>query len=111
MTKKKVVVFYFDKRTPRVFVNPKNLSELQKEGDILVNPNIPKGVGPEFWRLVNGKIRGPVTIEKAFPEDKHIEPSVFRWFKPFVLTILAGLIVLNLYREKESIINLMEFLK
>ena len=100
MTKKKVVVFYFDKsKTPRVFTNPESLDDLQKEGNILVNPNIPKGVDPSQWRLVNGRIRGKVTIEKAFPENKHSEPTIIRWFKPFVLACIGALFALEFKAE------------
>lgn len=106
--KKKVVVFYFDKsKDPRVFVNPPSIAELQKVGNILVNPYIPKGISPNNWKLVNGRISSKVAVETAFPESKHINPTVFRWFKPFVLVALSGLLVLNLYQEKESIIELL----
>jgi hypothetical protein len=104
MSKKKVVVFYFDKsKSPKVFTNPKSLAELQKEGDILVNPNVPKGIAPNEWKLVNGKIRGPAAFAKAFPEDMHTNTKGGTW----TLRIsLLSLIVLNTYQEKESIIAL-----
>lgn len=111
MKKNKVVVFYHDDRPPRVFTNPKSLAILQEEGDILVNPNLPKGVSPEHWRLVNGKIRGPVTIEKAFPENKLEEPRIIRWFKPFVISSFGVLFYLEAVENKEVIIKTMESLK
>lgn len=102
MKKTKVVLFKREGGV-KIYTNPPSLSELQKFGDILVNPNIPKGIPLEQWRLINGKIRGPVTIEKAFPENKLIEPTVIRWFKPFAFVSIIGLFSLEAIQYKEEI--------
>jgi len=103
MSKKKTVVLFKKEGGVQIFKNPKSLSELQKLGTILVNPQLPKGIPPHEWKLINGRIRAKMDIESAFPESKNLEPITVNWFKPFMLASIIILFSVQIYEKREDI--------
>lgn len=107
---KKTRVVLFEKgETPRVFINPPSLAELQARGDILVNPSIPKGISPDKWRLINGKIRAPMKIDNLISEKDSHEVKSINLFKIITGSSIGVLFYFQFQKQIDS--KLLEVLK
>jgi hypothetical protein len=54
---KTIAVLFKEGYVPRIFINPSNIEELEKEGTVLINPKIPKGTNPARWYVEKNKIK------------------------------------------------------
>jgi len=66
-SKKTTVVLFKKGYLPRIFINPSNIKMLEAEGEILINPKIPKGVSPARWYKDNNQIK---VLNKELPDLK-----------------------------------------
>lgn len=53
--KKTKVVLFKEGHIPRVFVNPPDIKALEKQGEVLINPVLPKGISPSRWYIDHKK--------------------------------------------------------
>lgn len=102
MRKTKVVLFEKGK-APRVFTNPPSLSELQKRGTILVNPQLPIGVPLEKWFIKNGRISYTGKVPQKLKDI--IKPKEDPKFKIAIVLAVVFLFSIQIYDKKEVIKN------
>lgn len=59
MSKKTKAVLFEKNKIPRVFTNPTELdiSRLRGLGEVVINPRLPKGVGPDQWELIDKRVQ------------------------------------------------------
>ena len=93
---KKTVVLFKKGGGGRIFKNPENLEEIQKQGKILINPTIPKGVPPHLWKLNNNEIL-PKGKRRKLEEVLEPQNGGFNWILALIAVSLSVLIGLLLY--------------
>ncbi|MBF32011.1 MAG: hypothetical protein CL529_12670 [Aequorivita sp.] len=103
--KKTRVVLFKKEGGVRIFINPPSLAKLQEQGDILVNPSIPKGIPPHEWKLINGKIKSKMTLDNVIQKDNSHEVKRVSPFKVFVIISILGLFSFRIYENKELLEN------
>ena len=59
MSKKQTVVLFEKNKIPRVFKNPSevDIARLRGLGEVVINPKLPKGVGPSNWELIDKRVQ------------------------------------------------------
>lgn len=103
MNNKKTVVLFEKDKLPRIYINPKSLSELQERGTILVNPQIPKGVPLEKWFIKNGRISYSGQIPQKLKDI--VKPKDDPKFKILIVMAVAFLFSIQIYEKRELVKN------
>jgi hypothetical protein len=55
MSKNVTLVLFKEGHIPRIYKNG-DLEALKKQGEVLIDPKLPKGIPPHLWELKEGKI-------------------------------------------------------
>jgi len=101
MEKQRVVLFEEGKQ-PRIYINPRDISELYAKGTVLIDPKIPKGSAPHEWELEAGQIITPNKKQKFFEKEEEIIKGR-DWFKVFCLAAFVVIFTLEVYRGRDNL--------